>query len=51
MPDLRGLERRGEPVVYLWVMVIDEETFRLARGRDARAALAHLQSNGATWVQ
>jgi len=32
-------------------MVIDEETFRLARGRDARAALAHLQVTGATWVQ
>lgn len=51
MPDLQGLRRRGEPVTYLWVMVIDEETFRLARGRDARAALAHLQVNGATWVQ
>jgi hypothetical protein len=51
MPDLSGLVRRDEPVIYLWVMVIDEQTFRLARGRDARAALAHLQSNGATWVQ
>ena len=51
MPDLQGLRRRGEPVTYLWVMVIDEETFRLARGRDARAALAHLQVQGATWVQ
>jgi len=51
MPYLGGLMRRGEPVTYLWVMVIDEETFRLARGRDARAALAHLQANGATWVQ
>lgn len=51
MPNLRGLVRRGEPVTYLWVMVIDEETFRLARGRDARAALAHLAAAGATWVQ
>lgn len=51
LPDLRGLVRRGDPVTYLWVMVIDEEAFRLARGRDARAALAHLQANGATWVQ
>ena len=52
MPNLRGLTRRGEPVTYLWVMVIDEETFRLARGRErARAALADLQANGATWVQ
>ena len=51
MPNLRGLVRRGEPVTYLWVMVIDEDTFRLARGRDARAALAHLAADGATWVQ
>ena len=51
MPNLRGLVRRGEPVTYLWVLVIDEETFRLARGRDARAAIAHLRGNGATWVQ
>lgn len=51
LPDLSGLIRRREPVTYLWVMLIDEETFRLARGRDARAALAHLQVTGATWVQ
>ena len=51
MPDLSGMVRRGEPVTYLWVMVIDEETFRLARARDAQAALAHLQANGASWVQ
>lgn len=51
MPDLGGRDRRGEPITYLWVMVIDEETFRLARGRDASAALAHLQANGSTWVQ
>jgi hypothetical protein len=51
VPDLSGLVRRGDPVTYLWCLLIDEETFRLARGRDARAALAHLQSNGATWVQ
>lgn len=50
-PDLRGLSRRGDPVTYLWVMVIDEDTFRMARGRDARAALGHLQATGATWVQ
>ena len=51
MPDLTGLSRRTDPVTYLWIMVIDEETFRLARGRDARAALAHLQANGQTWIQ
>jgi hypothetical protein len=51
LPDLSGRTVRGEAVTYLWVMVIDEETFRLARGRDARAAIAHLQANGATWVQ
>jgi hypothetical protein len=51
MPDLRGLTRRGDPVTYLWVVVIDEETFRLARGRDATAALAHFQSRGGSWLQ
>jgi hypothetical protein len=51
MPDLTGRTVRGEAVTYLWVMVIDEETFRMARGRDARAAIAHLQATGATWVQ
>lgn len=51
VPDLSGLHRRGEPVTYLWVLVIDEESFRLARGRDARAALAHLQANGQFWIQ
>ncbi len=50
-PDLRGLARRGNKVTYLWVMVIDEETFRLARGRDARTALDHLASIGASWIQ
>lgn len=49
-PDLRGLVRREGHVTYLWVMVIDEETFGLARGRDARAALAHLAEAGVTWV-
>jgi hypothetical protein len=51
MPDLSGLSRRNEPVTYLWVMVIDEETFRIARGRDARAALEHLTVSGASWIQ
>ncbi len=50
-PDLRGLTRRGGVVTYLWVMVIDEETFRLARGRDARTALDHLRGLGASWIQ
>jgi hypothetical protein len=50
-PDLSGLSHRGEPVTYLWVQVIDEHTFRLARGRDATAAVAHLQASGADWVQ
>ncbi len=50
-PDLRGLSRRGTPVVYLWVLVIDEDTFRLARGRDARAALDHLAATGGSWIQ
>ena len=50
-PDLSGLMRRGSPVTYLWVLVIDEDTFRLARGRDARSALAHLAETGASWIQ
>lgn len=50
-PDLSGLSRRGEQVTYLWVMVIDEEAFRLARGRDARTAVQHLADSGATWIQ
>ncbi len=50
-PDLRGLRRRGETVTYLWAMLIDEETFRLARTRDADAALEHLARSGDTWIQ
>lgn len=50
-PDLGGLVRRSDPVSYLWVILIDEDTFRLARGRDARAALAHLGQTGTTWIQ
>ncbi|MCU1355203.1 MAG: Suppressor of fused protein [Acidimicrobiales bacterium] len=50
-PDLRGLTRRGDPVTYLWVMVIDEETFRMARGRDASTAVDHLAATGASWIQ
>lgn len=50
LPDLSGLSRRSTPVHYLWVMVIDEATFNVARGRDARAALDHLASTGATWI-
>jgi hypothetical protein len=51
VPDLSGLSRRGAPVTYLWVVLIDEDAFRLARGRDARSALVHLHENGTTWVQ
>lgn len=51
VPDLTGLVRRGQPVTYLWVLVIDEETFRLARGRDAGTALAHVAESGGTWIQ
>lgn len=50
-PDLTGLERRGDPVTYLWVVLIDEETFRLARGRDARTAIDHMADHGITWIQ
>lgn len=50
-PDLRGLTRRGTPVTYLWVLVIDEHTFRLARGRDAASALDHVVATGGTWIQ
>lgn len=50
-PDLSGLERRGAPVTYLWVLVIDEDTFRIARGRDARNAITHLADTGSTWIQ
>ena len=49
-PDLEGLVVRGEPVTYLWVLVIDEPTFAIARGRDASAALDHLRSQGETWI-
>jgi hypothetical protein len=51
MPDLRGMSRRGDPVTYLWVLLIDEETFRLARARDAGAALAHVARRGGSWLQ
>lgn len=50
-PDLRGLTRRDCPVTYLWVLVIDEETFGLARSRDARNAVAHLAAQGQSFVQ
>ncbi|QXC61350.1 suppressor of fused domain protein [Aquihabitans sp. G128] len=50
-PDLTGLVRREGKVSYLWALLIDEETFRLARGRDARTAAEHLAGTGATWVQ
>jgi len=50
-PDLRGLTRgENSPVTYLWVLVIDEETFALARGRDARAAVDHMAATGQGWV-
>lgn len=50
-PDLSGLTRRSSPVHYLWALLIDEKTFGLARGRDARAALDHLAETGTTWIQ
>ncbi len=50
-PDLSGLMRRGAPVTYLWIMLIDEEAFRMARGRDAGSSLADLTRHGATWIQ
>lgn len=49
-PDLTGLTVRGEPVTYLWLLVIDEPTFALARGRDASAALEHMGSRGESWI-
>lgn len=49
-PGLGGLEVRGEPVTYLWVLVIDEPSFSIARGRDASAALDHLRSRGQGWI-
>ncbi|MCU1497107.1 MAG: hypothetical protein JWM47_1060 [Acidimicrobiales bacterium] len=51
LPDLEGLVRRGGKVTYLWALLIDEETFRLARGRDARTAAGHLATIGATFIQ
>ena len=50
-PNLRGLVRRGVAVTYLWVLVIDEESFHIARGRNARSAVAHLGEAGVTWIQ
>ena len=49
-PDLEGLAVRGAPVAYLWVLVVDESTFAVARGRDASAALDHLRSKGEGWI-
>jgi hypothetical protein len=49
-PDLRGLTRRESPVTYLWVLVIDEETFGMARSHDARYAVAHMASKGLSFV-
>lgn len=43
-PDLSGLERRGDPVRYLWVVALDAEAFQLARTRGAAAALASLRA-------
>ena len=50
-PDLSGLERRGEPVTYLWAILVNEETLGVARARDARTALAHNADIGGTWIQ
>ncbi len=49
-PRLGGLVRGGCPVTYLWVLVVDEETFGLARRQDARAALAHMAARGLSWI-
>jgi hypothetical protein len=43
-PDLSGLERRGDPVRYLWVVALDAEAFQLARTRGATTALAMLRA-------
>lgn len=51
LPDLDGLVRREGKVTYLWALLIDEETFRLARGRDARTAAGHLAATGNTFIQ
>lgn len=50
-PDLSGPERRGDPIRHLWVVGVDEATFRLARSRGAAAALAHAADHGSTYVQ
>ena len=49
-PDLTGFSRRSGPVRFLWALVVDEETFKLARGRNARAALDHIAASGGSWV-
>jgi hypothetical protein len=43
-PDLSGLERRGDPVRYLWVVALDAEAFQVARSRGATTALAMLRA-------
>jgi hypothetical protein len=50
-PNLGGLIRRNDQVIYLWVLLIDDETFRIARGRDSTTALEALRSSGASWIQ
>lgn len=49
-PDLQGLVRRGAPVTYLWVLVVDQITFQLARERTPAVALTHIASQGGSWV-
>lgn len=50
VPDLTGFSRRSAPVRFLWALVIDEETFKLARGRNARAALDSFSAEGGNWI-
>lgn len=50
-PDLSGMERRGDPVRYLWVVGLDAAGFRISRARGAATTIARLADSGRTWVQ
>ncbi|MCB0977492.1 MAG: suppressor of fused domain protein [Acidimicrobiales bacterium] len=50
-PDLSGVERRGDPVRYLWVVGLDAAGFRISRARGAATTIARLADSGRTWVQ
>lgn len=49
-PDLSGLTRREEPVLWLWVLVLDAQTLAVAESDGSAAALAALATSGRTWV-